>query len=365
MSHSCEKMDFSSTPGIPRKRIPLKKGPSWFPHGLAIAGVLLSIPKLSHALEFPINEAATRALYQKLELDYRTRGVWSNSQMNRNRNGVASPYLGAGDTLEDVQAAPVPSDVIALIPEAEFVPYSLFSRAIRGMRSILANFPAAGIQTGILTIVDFDKKTEARRLYVFDLKSPRVLFHTWAQHGDNSDRDRDRLPEEFSNVNGSYQSSLGFVLTSRTPYKGSFGYSLRMHGIDESLNSLVHSRAIVFHPWPTLHPRGVSTLEASNTSLGCISLPWYESGRFYGLKDQPLSRLIIDTIKGRSVVFVSSSTVDLDRESLYLSGASKLSATVKNRILSRLDRETRALSVDSELPRLPDEYRAWSGLVDR
>jgi len=337
-----------------------KNGVSWFPHALLWAAAIVASPPKAHAAwQFPANEAATRELYRKLELDHRTRAIWSNAQMNRSRDGIPSPYLGSSDSMADVQAARVPDDVISVIPDAEFVPYAIFSRAVRGMRSILANFPSAGIQNGILTIVDFDKKTEARRFYVFDLKAARVLFQTWTQHGQNSDRDDDRLPEEFSNINGSYQSSLGFILTARTPYNGSFGYSLRMHGIDESLNSLVHSRAIVFHPWPTLHPRGVAALESSNTSLGCIALPYYESGKFYGLRDQPLSRLIVDTIKNRSVVFVSSSTVDLERQSIYLSGSGRLAASTRTRILNRLDRETRALMSEPELQRVPVEYQDW------
>ncbi|RYZ72581.1 MAG: hypothetical protein EOP09_03005 [Proteobacteria bacterium] len=327
-----------------------------------IAGCL---PGRAYAWQFPATEAATQSLYQQIKTDYEARPVWSNGWINRSRNGVNSPYVDSSDWMSGTHAEIVPDEVISVIPEAQFLSYSLFSQAVRGMRAILANFPSAGIRNELLTIVDFDQKTEGRRFYVLNLKTGRMLFQTWAQHGSNSDEDRDRLPELFSNINGSFQSSLGFVLTSETPYNGSFGYSLRMHGIDENLNSLVHSRAIVFHPWPTMHPRGVAQLDAGNTSLGCIALPYYESGRFYGMADQPLSRLIVDTIKGRSVVFVSSSTVNLNQASAYLTGTGKLSAATRDRILKRITREgaTRML-MDAEAPEVPQEYRDWLGRRD-
>ncbi len=321
--------------------------------------MILFAPFSALAGEFPQTAAQTRALYQKFAAHYEANPVWSNAEVNRRRDGVRSDYIDEHDSMVE-HADPVPADLVAAIPDAQWMSYPLFERAIRGMRSILRNFPDAGIRRNLLTIVDFDQKTEGRRFFVLDLESGRVLFQTWAQHGANSDQDRDRRPESFSNIDSSYQSSVGFLLTARSTYVGSFGYSLRMHGIDGDLNSLVHSRAIVLHPWPTLHPRGVATLDAYNTSLGCISLPWYESGKFYGLRDRPLSRLIMDTIKNRSVIFVASSAVDLERKSLYLSTTSRLGSAKRAEILRQLAREHSLHPAGNENQKLPVEYRTWT-----
>jgi hypothetical protein len=189
-----------------------------------------------------------------------------------------------------------------------------------------------------------------------------VLFQTWVHHGRKSDIDRDRFPERFSNVNGSNQSSVGFLLASDLPYFGRWGYSLRMHGIDGALNSMVHVRAMVLHPWPTIHPREIAKLDSDKqSSLGCLSLPYYESGKFYGKDDAPLSKLIIDTIKKRSVIFVSSPQVDLEKKSLYLRSKELLPESQRTAILAQVNDESANQKTfeGGEVDALPAEYRYW------
>ena len=66
-----------------------------------------------------------------------------------------------------------------------------------------------------------------------------------AAHGKNSDRNNDGWTDSFSNVNGSKQSSLGFMLTAER-YWGNNGLSMRLDGL-EARNSRVRQRAIVVH----------------------------------------------------------------------------------------------------------------------
>jgi hypothetical protein len=215
----------------------------------------------------------------------------------------------------------------------------------------------------VLTIVDFGLKTEAKRFLVLDLQAERVLFQTWVHHGRKSDQDSDRFAERFSNTVDSNQSSVGFVLASDNPYEGMWGYSLRFHGIDGTLNSNVHQRAMVLHPWPTIHPREMAKLNAAEqSSLGCLSLPYYESGKFYGKDDQPLSKLIIDTIKRRSVIFISSPQVDLEKKSLYLKSTDLLPAAQRAAIIAKVnyDSEHQALvSGEGERETVPAKYNYW------
>ncbi len=328
---------------------------------LVLSAVLASSLFVTSALawQFPNDETATQELYRRLTTDYSGNRVFKNSEMNKYRDGRRSDYLPTGDTFSE-QAKPLPADVLSKLPDGKWISYKIFSQAIRGFRQILANFPDAGIQKNLLTIVDFNQKTEGRRFMVFDLETERVLFQTWVHHGRNSDLNSDRLPEVFSNVDSSFKSSTGFLITSDAPYDGRWGYSLRMHGIDGALNSNVHSRAIVMHPWPSIHPRELSLLNPLESSLGCLALPYYESGKFYGLSDQPLSKLIIDTLKNKSVIYVATSAVNLPKQSLYLKSTALLPAAQRKAILAKVDQEIRdAPTLMAEEVKLPAKYRYW------
>jgi hypothetical protein len=315
------------------------------------------------AWSVPTNDQQAKVLYQRLAKDFAANPVFHNANINRYRDGKRSAYLETGDTFME-QADPVPAAVMRSLPDPQWIPFKLFNQGIRGLRMILANFPTGGIRNDLLTIVDYGMKTEARRFIVLDLQNEKILFQTWVHHGRKSDLDSDRFPERFSNVVDSNESSLGFALASDIPYQGMWGYSLRFHGIDGALNSNVHERAMVIHPWPTIHPRELAKLNATvQSSLGCLSLPYYESGKFYGLDDQPLSKLIIDTIKKRSVIFISSPQIDLEKKSLYLNSTALLPEAEREAILARVNDESanqffvKGGAESREV--VPEKYRSW------
>jgi hypothetical protein len=136
----------------------------------------------------------------------------------------------------------------------------------------------------ILTVIDYSKPSAEKRMWVFDVKRNRVLFHTWVSHGKNSGGAH---ATSFSNAPGSLKSSLGVFLTDET-YDGKNGYSLRLRGLERGTNDSAYSRAIVIH--------GASYANVdSRTSLG----------RSWGCPavSARLAKPIINTIKQRSVVF--------------------------------------------------------------
>jgi hypothetical protein len=323
----------------------------------------LAVPVSAFAWSVPTNDQQAKVLYQRLAKDFAANPVFHNANINRYRDGKRSAYLETGDTFME-QADPVPAAVMRSLPDPQWIPFKLFNQGIRGLRMILADFPTGGIRNDLLTIVDYGMKTEARRFIVLDLQNEKILFQTWVHHGRKSDLDSDRFPERFSNVVDSNESSLGFALASDIPYQGMWGYSLRFHGIDGALNSNVHERAMVIHPWPTIHPRELAKLNATvQSSLGCLSLPYYESGKFYGLDDQPLSKLIIDTIKKRSVIFISSPQIDLEKKSLYLNSTALLPEAEREAILARVNDESanqffvKGGAESREV--VPEKYRSW------
>jgi len=119
------------------------------------------------------------------------------------------------------------------------------------------------LSTRKVIIVDFNKPMEEDRLFIVDLDSNKIIKSTKVCHGMGSDGSgRTSIPTAFSNVNDSKKSSLGFMKTAET-YKGSFGYSMRVDGL-EKRNNRVRDRSIVFHN---------SEVQRTPWSWGCFSIP--------------------------------------------------------------------------------------------
>lgn len=125
----------------------------------------------------------------------------------------------------------------------------------------------------ILTLVDFRISRDLKRLWVVNLKSREVLFHTWVAHGKKSGG---KIPTSFSNVKGSYQSSVGaFVTTFKTRSSAGklgtnpdgskkFGPALIIEGLD-STNDKLRRRQVIFHGASYVKENWVAN------SLGCFS----------------------------------------------------------------------------------------------
>lgn len=162
------------------------------------------------------------------------------------------------------------------------VSYRAFEQAYNGWLKI------RGKKRDILTLIDFSKPSTQERLYVFDLRKAKMLFHSHVAHGRNSGGN---YATSFSNVNGSHQSSLGFYLTGNT-YIGRNGYSLLLDGLEKGINDKARERAIVVHGAAYADPSVIETAGRLGRSFGCPALP------------QSVSREVIDTIKGGSLLFI-------------------------------------------------------------
>lgn len=134
-----------------------------------------------------------------------------------------------------------------------------------------------------VTIVDFSKPSNQKRLFVFDLATEKMnAFYT--SHGAGSDPRHSRLASAFSNRPDSNMSSLGAYITQET-YFGEHGYSLRLRGL-EPTNSLARERLIVMH--------GASYVSEAKKfagrSFGCFAL------------DYSVSTQVINRLKGGSLI---------------------------------------------------------------
>lgn len=140
----------------------------------------------------------------------------------------------------------------------------------------------------ILTIVDFSKPSNEKRLYVIDMDQFKLLYYSYVAHGRNSGK---LYANRFSNRPESNMSSLGFYLTKGT-YSGKHGYSLKLEGEEKGINDNAAKRAIVIHSADYVSKSFVNNQGYLGRSLGCPALP----------KD--VSKPIIETIKDGSCLFV-------------------------------------------------------------
>lgn len=157
----------------------------------------------------------------------------------------------------------------------------------------------------ILTLIDFSKPSNTKRLAVIDMKHGRVLETSVVSHGQGSGA---LYATKFSNRDGSHQSSLGFYLTGGT-YSGGNGYSLKLIGLEKGYNDKALDRAIVVHGADYCSESVIGTAQRLGRSWGCPALP------------RAKSRKIIDTIKGGSVLFIYAEDGDYLAHSPILSRA--------------------------------------------
>ena len=94
-------------------------------------------------------------------------------------------------------------------------------------------------------LIDFSIPSSKFRFFVIDIKTGKILQKALVAHGDGSENGKTNNGLKFSNLDGSHCSSLGKYVISEK-YKGQFGLSYRLDGLDET-NSNARKRVIVLH----------------------------------------------------------------------------------------------------------------------
>jgi hypothetical protein len=140
----------------------------------------------------------------------------------------------------------------------------------------------------IITIADFSQSSNAKRLYVIDLRHQQILFQTYVAHGRNSGGE---FATSFSNKPGCYKSSLGCFITL-DPYEGDNGLSLRIEGMERGINDRAFDRAVVIHGADYVSEKFIHDNNRLGRSYGCPAIP------------VELTSSIINTIKGGSCIFI-------------------------------------------------------------
>jgi hypothetical protein len=163
--------------------------------------------------------------------------------------------------------------------------FRTFSEALKGFYLLKEK---GTIQKDILTLIDFSLSSNTKRLWVIDLATNTVLFHSLVAHGRNTGEE---FASAFSNRNSSYQSSLGFYATGEI-YQGKHGASLRLDGLEKGVNDNARQRAVVIHGADYVSDSFIQNHKRLGRSLGCPAIP------------VELTNEIIQTIKDKSCLFI-------------------------------------------------------------
>lgn len=119
----------------------------------------------------------------------------------------------------------------------------------------------------LAVFINFKIPSGKYRYFIYNLKNNTILQQAVVSHGSGSVIPKSD-PLKFSNVEGSYQSSLGKYVIGES-YIGKFGKAYRLAGLDAT-NSNAMQRAIVLHSYGCI-PDTESQTPAC-LSLGCPML---------------------------------------------------------------------------------------------
>ncbi len=138
-----------------------------------------------------------------------------------------------------------------------------------------------------LAVIDFSLPSSEQRFWLFDLETKSLIMRELVAHGQGSGGNYAR---EFSNIEGSHQSSIGLFRTQES-YYGQHGYSLRMDGLEEGINDLARRRAIVIHAADYVDESWVARQGRIGRSHGCPAVP------------QHAIRTVVDNLKDGQFLF--------------------------------------------------------------
>lgn len=155
----------------------------------------------------------------------------------------------------------------------------------------------------VLTIIDFSQSSTKKRMYVIDLYKKVLLFNTYVAHGKNTG---DEFAQRFSNIPGTFQSSLGFYLTENMSIGSKVGLSLLLKGLEQGINDKAREREIIIHGADYATEDFIKKTGRLGRSYGCPSLP------------PDVIKPVAETIKNGSLLFIYSPDKDYLQKSTVL-----------------------------------------------
>ena len=199
----------------------------------------------------------------------------------------------------EIQAAPSDSVYSRLSAEAPGLESKALRHALDAMQCAVKH---GAPEAQRLAVIDYSQPSTARRLWLFDLEKQELLLRDYVAHGRRSG---ENFATDFSNTNGSFQTSLGLFRTAET-YRGKHGYSLRMDGLEPGLNDNARERAIVIHAADYVDPALVKSQGRIGRSLGCPAVR------------PEIAQMVIDNLEGGQFMYAWHSDSEWREDSAHL-----------------------------------------------
>ena len=96
-----------------------------------------------------------------------------------------------------------------------------------------------------MAIVDFTKKSNKDRFFIYDLNQQKIVYSTLVAQGSGTGRGASAI--QFSNQPGSHMSSLGSFVTTGSQYATHHKGTIHLKGLDKGINDNAASRGIELH----------------------------------------------------------------------------------------------------------------------
>lgn len=210
---------------------------------------------------------------------------YSPSEANISESKESKPAIYA-KTVESSVEAKINAAYSSLHSDRFALPnQDSFTEALKGYYSLKAK---GLIKKDILTLVDFSLSSNSKRMWVIDLTTGNILFHSLVAHGRNTGEE---YASNFSNSAESFKSSLGFYATGEI-YSGKHGMSLKLDGLEKGVNDNARARGVVMHAADYVSNSFIKNHQRLGRSQGCPAVPG------------ELSNEIIRTIKDKSCFFI-------------------------------------------------------------
>ena len=212
------------------------------------------------------------------------------------------PVINNAGVTEFDSAKIIENDIYAAVNLADTgLTKDVFNMAIKGLKKLEINGKLQN--PNIVTIADYSQSSNKKRLYVIDLKNRKLLFNTYVAHGRNTGGE---FAQSFSNVEGSYKTSLGFYVTEHPIIGSHTGFSLLIDGVEKGFNDHALQRAIIIHAAEYATENFIKKYGRLGRSYGCPSLP------------PEMNKPIIDAIQGGTCLFLYNPNKDYISKSALL-----------------------------------------------
>ncbi|QMU30243.1 murein L,D-transpeptidase catalytic domain family protein [Adhaeribacter radiodurans] len=225
----------------------------------------------------------------------------------------------SGATAEALRFAAFQVDVYKLYEEIGLeksgLTLDVFNDALLGYLNLKAQGQLSDKK--LLTVVDFNKPSTEKRLWVIDLADKKVLFNSLVAHGKNSG---ENLAEQFDNTVNSEKSSLGFYVTQDI-YMGKHGTSLKLVGMDENFNTNALERCVVMHGADYVSDAFITQHGRLGRSQGCPALPMENH------------RQVIEAVKGKTCLFIHANKKEFNSDYLDAETALAYYTSVGNTLI--------------------------------